>query len=171
MTFLAGKNQTAFMDEKMGFPIATSMWGRVWLNVNTPNDPGHIVYIELSDGMMTMNHGVRPLNTSGNIETNVDPASASNNEASGTTAVALPKGAWTCFEWNVAVNGTKGTIELYMGGTAVAGSTASFTSQGDATVTGLTETRIGYENYNGASAASTIYVDDFAVGTTQIGCN
>ncbi|MGD0678508.1 MAG: hypothetical protein ABSC94_24130 [Polyangiaceae bacterium] len=169
---LAAKSGATFIDEKMGFPIAGGdQWGRVWLYVNTPTDNGHDVYIEASTGMATMNNGVRPLNTEGGtMATNVDPQSAAGGEATGNSGTALPKMAWTCFEWHIGLTGMMGSLELYVGGTALAKTAVTFTSQGNAAVGSLVETRIGYENYNGAATASTIYVDDFAIGTAQIGC-
>jgi hypothetical protein len=171
MSFGAQSDAT-FLDTTKGFPISSDQWGRVWLNVNTPNDAANSVYIEGSNGMNVFGNGVRPLNTrGGSIVTNVYPSDGAGAEKDGNTGMALPKGVWTCFEWHIAATGANGSLDLYMNGAALPNAAITFKSSGNATVTGLLRLRIGYHNYNGAATASTIYVDDFAIGnTTQLGC-
>jgi hypothetical protein len=170
LTFTTASGAT-FIDEKKGFPVpAAGYWGRVWFNVATPTDAGHDVYIEASSGMNLTNHGIRPLNTQGTMSTNVDPVNG--GEAGKNSGTALPRGVWTCFEWNIALTGTTGSVSLYVGGAAMPTIAATtFPSTGDVSVAGLVEQRIGFEHYNAISAAGDMYIDDYAIGPTRIGCN
>jgi hypothetical protein len=158
---------STFIDEKIGFPWTTGYWGRVWILMSAPlTTGGHTVYVEGSTGMMTQNNGVRPLNTSGgNIETNVDPPDSSGNSK---PAVAFPK-VWTCFQWHIAAAAGKTNVNLYMGDTEVPGTALSVNATGNAVVTALIEQRIGYERYGNGSAGD-IWIDDYAIGATQLGC-
>jgi hypothetical protein len=156
-----------FIDETMGFPN-TGYWGRVWYFVMDSGGGGHQVYIEGSTGMNLMNNGVRPLNTQGgNIAVNVDPGVGGKGESGGTSAVKMPEGVWTCFEWQVTDTGGTGNVSLYMNGGAmpVPGTTAT-----GVPIPALIEERIGYERYN-AGTAGDIWIDDYAIGTARIGCD
>ncbi|MGD0679189.1 MAG: hypothetical protein ABSC94_27640 [Polyangiaceae bacterium] len=167
MSFVTGAAAT-FIHETKGFPITTSLWGRVWLYVMTT--PGaHEIYIETSTGVMTSNNGVRELNTYNgpDMRTNVDPVGA--GEANGISTVALPQGVWTCFEWSVGLTGTMGSISLYMNGTEVPGTALTFPSTGNVAIPSLVEQRVGYERYN-SGPASDVWIDDYAIGTSQLGC-
>lgn len=168
ITIGTGKSAT-FIDETKGFPITGTLWGRVWLYVMT-NPGAHEIYIESSSGMMTGNNGVRELNTYNgpDMRTNVDPVGT--GEANGISTVALPQGTWTCFEWSVGLAGTMGSIALYMNGTEVAGTPLTFPSTGDVAIPSLIEQRIGYERY-AAGAAGDVWIDDYAIGTSQLGCD
>jgi hypothetical protein len=152
---------------KMGFPAppaAAGYWARAWLYVETPaSDAGHDVYIEGSTGTNLANNGARPLNTqAGKMSINIDPVG--NGEASANTTTAIPRGAWTCFEWHISATGGNGDISLYVAGamTAVATLTAK-------PIQALTEQRIGYERYAGG-AAGNLWIDDYAIGTARLGC-
>jgi hypothetical protein len=156
----------AMIVEKMGFPATAGYWGRVWYYVEVPaTDTGHCVYIEGSTGMNLGNNGVRPLNTSGgSMEINIDPATG-GGEASASTNTPIPKGAWTCFEWNITATGGMGSVSLYVAGAATAAATVK-----NQTIPALTEQRVGYERYN-AGTAGNVWLDDYAIGTSRIGCN
>jgi hypothetical protein len=157
-----------FIDETKGFPN-TGYWGRVWYFVMNGTEAGHQVYIEGSTGMNLTNNGVRPLNTQGAglIAVNVDPGVGGNGETGGTSTVKMPQGVWTCFEWQVTDTAGKGNVSLYMNGGAmpVPGTTAT-----GVPIPALIEERIGYERYGGGSAGD-IWIDDYAIGTTRIGCD
>jgi hypothetical protein len=156
-----------FIHEAAGFPAPmNSLWGRVWLNVMTATNGGHTVYIEASDGVAgTMtNHGVRPLNTqSSMMSINVDP-NASGGEDSKSANMPLARGKWTCFEWQIAATGGKGSVTLYMDGTQIATIPST-------TIPPLAYMRVGYEHYNADSAAGDMWIDDFALGTSRVTCN
>jgi hypothetical protein len=177
ISFASGASGYTFISETKGFPITTASWGRVWLYVMTT--PGaHEIYIQSSNGMSIGNNGIRELNTYNgpDVRTNIDPVGGGETNGISTPAVALPMGVWTCFEWTVSLAGTMGTTSLYMNATGtttsalVPGTTATFPSTGNVSVTALTEQMIGYERYSGG-AAGDVYIDDYAIGTTQLGCD
>jgi polysaccharide lyase-like protein len=177
ISFANGSSGYTFINETKGFPITTAIWGRVWLNVTTT--PGaHEIYIQTSDGMSIGNNGIRALNTYNgpDIRTNIDPVGTSETNGISNPAVALPMGTWTCFEWTVGLTGTMGTVSLYMNATGtttaalVPGTTATFPSTGNVAIPAMIEQQVGYERY-GSGAAADIYIDDYAIGTTQLGCD
>ena len=164
----AGGTGYAMIVDKMGFPdppAAMGYWGRVWLFIQTPaGDNGHDVYIEGSTGMNLPNNGVRPLNTQGgDMSINIDPVGT--GEASANTTMPIPRGAWTCFEWQISVTGGTGNVVLYAGGSATP--TASLNAR---PIGALIEQRVGYERYN-AGTPGNLWLDDFAIGSTRLGCN
>jgi hypothetical protein len=160
MTFTTASGAT-FIDESRGFPAPNdSYWGRVWLYAMTGWEGGHHVLIEGSTGVNTSSVGVRPLNThGGNIGANVDPP-----DTEGISNVKLPQGVWTCFEWQIAATGGKGNVSLYMNGTEVPGSAVM-----NVPIPSLVKERIGYERYS-AGATGELWIDDYAIGYTRIGC-
>jgi hypothetical protein len=154
-------NGATFIHETMGFPITTALWGRVWLYImNDPTSNGHDVYIEGSaGGANVMNNGVRPLNTQGGkMSINVDPGL--NGEDGASSTMTLPRGAWTCFEWEIT---SVPSVTLYMGGMQLA--TLAKTK-----AAALIDMRVGYEHYNADKAAGDMWIDDYAVGTTRQNC-
>jgi hypothetical protein len=167
ISFMTGSGY-AMIVSKMGFPAppaAAGYWARAWLYVETPpaSDMGHTVYIEGSTGTNLGNNGARPLNTQGGkMSINLDPVGT--GEASANTTTAVPRGAWTCFEWHISATGGNGDISLYVAGamTAVATLTAK-------PIPALIEQRIGYERYAGGVAGS-LWIDDYAIGSARLGC-
>jgi hypothetical protein len=158
---------TTFIDEKMGVTAKGTVWGRVWMYPNTEADNGigpdpHVVYVEAEPAGFTGHSatGVRPLNTqSGQIAINVAPP-----DTGPIANMALPKGAWHCFEWEISGIGGIGSVALYMDGTSLA------TDMGTAIAT-IGEMRIGYERYNAGTTTGDLYLDDYAIGPTRMGCN
>ena len=150
-----------FIHETMGFPAPmNSLWGRVWLNVMTPMNTGHDVYIEASTGVNPTNTGVRALNTQGgNMAINVAPP-----DQGPTVAMPLPRGIWTCFEWHIAATGANGIVTLYMNGTMLATSPSY-------PIPALVYQRVGYEHYAADTTTGDMWIDDYAVGTARIPCN
>lgn len=166
MKFGTGQGAT-FIHETMGFPAPmNSLWGRVWVYYMTdPSSAGHDVYIEASDGIMNTQHGVRPLNTQGGSMTiNVDPSTVGGaGETSASANKPLPRGAWTCFEWQIAATGGSGSVTLYMGGTQL----ATVPKVG---IPNLVYMRVGYEHYAADKAGGEMWLDDYAIGTTRQNC-
>lgn len=165
-TFTAASCAT-FIDEKIGVTATGTVWGRLWMYPNTEADNGigvdpHVVYVEGEPEGFTGHSatGVRPLNTqSGQIAINVDPP---DNGPSAN--IPLPRGAWHCFEWEISGIGGNGSVALYMDGKALA------TDMGTA-IAAIGEMRIGYERYNAGTTTGEMYVDDYAIGPTRMGCN
>lgn len=157
-------NGYAMIVEKMGFPAPTGYWGRVWLFIETPaGDTGHDVYIEGSTAMDLQNHGARPLNTQkGLITINIDPVG--NAEAGANSTTPIPRGAWTCFEWQISATGGTGNIVTYVGG-----ATTPIVSLNGKAIEALVEQRVGYERYN-AGTAGNLWIDDYAIGSKRLGC-
>lgn len=158
------KSGYAMIVEKNGFPAPSGYWGRVWLYVETPaSDNGHTVYIEGSTGMDLQNHGARPLNTQrGKMAINIDPVG--NGEAGANSPTSIPRGAWTCFEWQISATGGTGDVVLYVGGAMMP--VASLTAK---PIEALVEQRIGYERYATGSAGN-LWIDDYAIGPMRLGC-
>jgi polysaccharide lyase-like protein len=161
MTFTTASCAT-FIDETMGVPATGAYWARVWLYANTATDGGHDVYFEAEPSTFkggTSQTGVRALNTQGNMSINIDPP-----DNGVTSSMMLPRGVWTCFEWNTTGIGGTGGITVYMNSTQLM------------TVTGkpipaLGMQRIGYERYGSGTTTGDLYLDDYAIGPTRIGCN
>jgi hypothetical protein len=162
ISFAAGAGY-AMIVEKTGLPAQNGYWGRVWLYVETPADTGHDVYIEGSTGVNLGNSGVRPLNTYNGVMTaNVDPVGS--GEAMATTTMPIPRGAWTCFEWQISATSGTGQVALYTAGAATP--TALLPSE---PIPALIEQRVGYERY-ATGAAGDLWIDDYAIGPTRLGC-
>ncbi len=153
----------AMLVNKSGFPDPMGIWGRVWMYIETPaTDTGHDVYIEGSTGVTLNMYGIRPFNSQkGNISINQSQMGLS--ESGPTSTMAVPRGAWTCFEWNISASGASGTLALYVGGAMMP--LQSLKSQ----IPTLVESRVGYERF-GAGTAGNLWIDDFAVGATRLGC-
>ena len=161
MTFTTASCAT-FIDETMGVPATGSYWARVWILANTAVDSGHDVYFEAEPSTFkggTSNTGVRALNTQGNMSINIAPP---DNGA--TSTMALPRGVWTCFEWNTTGIGGTGGITTYMNGTQLMTATGK-------PIPALAEQRIGYERYGTGTVVGDMYIDDYAIGAAQLGCN
>jgi len=158
---------TTFIDEKMGVTAKGTVWGRVWMYPNTETGNGigpdpHVVYIEAEPAGFTGHSatGVRPLNTqSGQIAINVDPP-----DTGPSANMVLPRGAWHCFEWEISGIGGTGSVALYMDGTLLATDTGT-------AIAAIGEMRIGYEHYNAGTTTGDLYLDDYAIGPTRLGCN
>lgn len=163
ISFPAGAGY-AMLVEKMGFPAPTGYWGRVWLFVETPTtDAGHDVYIEGSTGMNLSNYGVRPLNTQkGNMTINISPVGTA--EAGANTTTPIPRGAWTCFEWQISATGGNGNVVLYAAGSAMP--TVSLNGK---PIPALVEQHVGYERY-ASGPAGNLWIDDYAIGSARLGC-
>jgi hypothetical protein len=166
MSFAAEAGAT-FIDEKMGVTAKGTVWGRVWMYPNTEAGNGigpdpHVVYIEAEPAGFTGHSatGVRPLNTqSGQIAINVDPPDTGPR-----VNMVLPRGAWHCFEWEISGIGGTGSVALYMDGTLLATDTGT-------AIAAIGEMRTGYEHYNAGTTTGDLYLDDYAVGPTRLGCN
>jgi hypothetical protein len=158
----------AMIAEKMGFPAAMGYWARVWYYIETPTtDNGHCVMIEGSNGTNLGNNGARVLNTQGGMMTlNIDYPPSNAETSANIMPGAVPRGAWTCFEWNI----TSTKMTIYVGGAMTASGTLNVPAAAGTFVTGLTEQRVGYERYN-AGTAGNVWLDDYAIGTSRIGCN
>ena len=161
MTFTTASCAT-FIDETMGVPATGSYWARVWILANTAMDNGHDVYFEAEPSTFkggVSQTGVRALNTQGNMSINIAPP---DNGANST--MALPRGTWTCFEWNTTGIGGTGCITMYMNGTQLMAATGK-------PIPALGEQRIGYERYGTGTVAGDMYIDDYAVGPMRLNCN
>jgi hypothetical protein len=94
---------------------------------------------------------------------NIDPVNG--GEASASTGTAIPRGAWTCFEWQISATGGNGDVSLYVAGSMTAAATLKAQP-----IQALTEQRIGYERY-AAGVAGDLWIDDYAIGSARLGCN
>lgn len=161
MKFMAGSGAT-FIRSTRGFPAPmNSLWGRVWMYAMMPNsNGGHNVFIEASGGGDVVNRGVRPLNTQGgSMSINVAPP---DNGAG--TNMKFPQGKWVCFEWQIASNGTSGSVTLFMDG-------AQLATTANKPIPSLLFQRVGYEHYAADKGPNELWIDDYAIGTSRIGCN
>ncbi len=166
LTF-TGAVGTTFIDEKLGVPATGNVWGRVWMYPNTETDNGigpdpHVVYIEAEPAGFTGHSatGVRPLNTlSGKVAINVAPP-----DTGPSANITLPEGAWHCFEWEISGIGGNGSVTLYMDGMLLANDMGT-------AIAAIGEMRIGCERYNAGTTTGDLYLDDYAIGPTRMGCN
>lgn len=155
----------AFLDSPKGYPFPNdTFWGRVWLYAKTTAEPNHHVYIDLMNSAqksVSPNPSVRILNTQkmSFIATNT------LGDKNATSAVPMPQDKWSCFEWHITAMGGKGTVELYLDGTVVPG-----TSQMNVSIPNVDRTRLGMQRFGGGVAAE-LWYDDYAVGAARIGCN
>ena len=87
------------------------------------------------------------------------------------TSVALPTGAWECFEYYL---GTDGSIATWLNSNAIAGLTTGTGNANDdqwestliiPTITGV---YFGWESYG--SDANTFWYDDIAISSSRVGC-
>ncbi len=151
-----------YLNATKGFPFPNdTFWGRVWLYAMNGLEMKHHVFIE-EQNAATMK-AVRVLNTQNDAQlaTNMQ---LGDKTGYSTPAVQMPQGKWSCFEWNITATGGKGTVTLYLDGVDL-----------KATLTGVAipqidKTRLGMQRYMGG-AAGDLWYDDYAVGTTRIGCN
>lgn len=80
------------------------------------------------------------------------------------TNMALPRGKWTCFEWQIAQPSTgKGNVILFRDGKQLA---ADMNTQ----IPTLVFQRVGYERYASGTAGE-MWIDDYAIGTQRLTCN
>ncbi len=155
----------AFVASGKGYPFPNdSFWGRVWLYAKTTAEINHHVYIDLANSAqkgVSPNPSVRILNTQkmSFIATNT------LGDKNGTSAVPLPQEKWSCFEWHIAAMMGKGTVELYLDGTVVPG-----TTQMNVSIPNVNTTRLGLQRFAPGVAAE-LWYDDYAVGAARIGCN
>ncbi len=155
----------AFLNSAKGYPFPNdSFWGRVWLYAKTTAETNHHVYIDLQNSAqknVSPNPSVRILNTQkmSFIATNT------LGDKNGTSAVPMPQDKWSCFEWHIAAMGGKGTVELYLDGTVVPG-----TTQMNVSIPNVDRTRLGLQRF-ATGAAAELWYDDYAVGAARIGCN
>ena len=87
------------------------------------------------------------------------------------TSVALPTGAWECFEYYL---GTDGSIATWLNSNSIAGLTTGAGNANDdqwestliiPTITGV---YFGWESYG--SDANTFWYDDIAISSSRVGC-
>jgi len=162
MSFTATEGFT-FICENQGL-LGLPLWGRVWMFImNDPSSAGPDVYLETSDGYL-QTHGVRALSTQGGIMTiNVDSTTGAGTGETASSNTPLPRGAWTCFEWQIAATGATGSVTLYMNG-------AQLASLPNVGLPNLTSQCIGYQHDAADSVAGDMWIDDFAIGTTRLNC-
>ena len=142
---------SAFITETKTFP-ASDFWGRAWLRLDGPNG-GHQMYIYVA----LPGDQLRLLNRLGSEQIKANFQKTDNIYTSPTT---IPQ-TWFCYEWHVTTSATT----LYKDGTLL---TTDKTIPG---ITGGTSLSLGFERFATATAAGDIWIDDVAVGTSQIGCN
>jgi hypothetical protein len=87
------------------------------------------------------------------------------------TSVALPTGAWECFEYYL---GTDGSIATWLNSNAIAGLTTGASNANDdqwestLIIPKITGVYFGWESYG--SDPNTFWYDDIVVSTSRVGC-
>lgn len=86
------------------------------------------------------------------------------------TSVALPTGAWECFEYHL---GTDGSISTWLNSAAIPGLTTAGNAndngwKASSIIPKITGVYFGWESYGGD--ANTFWYDDIAVESTRVGC-
>jgi len=143
---------SAFITETKTFP-ATDFWGRAWLRFNGPNG-GHqmYIYVTLSGDQL------RLLNRLGSDQIK---ANFQKTDIFYTSPTTIPQTTWFCYEWHVTTSATT----LYKDGVLL---TTDMKIPG---ISGGTALSLGFQRFATATAAADLWIDDVAVGTSQIGCN
>jgi hypothetical protein len=141
-----------YIVETKTFP-ATDFWGRAYLLLQAPPS-GHEVFVAF-DG--ANDEQVRLLNDlgSGKIATN-----RRSDDQSRQSSQAYPMGTWACYEWHE----TPTELHVYFQGKELTDADEMWT---EATLNLL---RLGFERFDTGTGGD-IYIDDVAVGSSQIGCN
>lgn len=141
-----------YIVETKTFP-ATDFWGRAYLLLQAPPS-GHEVFVAF-DG--ANDEQVRVLNDlgSGKIATN-----RRSDDQSKQSSQAYPMGTWACYEWHE----TPTELHVYFQGKELTDADEMWT---EATLSLL---RLGFERFDTGTGGD-IYIDDVAVGSSQIGCN
>jgi hypothetical protein len=141
-----------YIVETKTFP-ATDFWGRAYLLLQAPPS-GHEVFVAF-DG--ANDEQVRILNDlgSGKIATN-----RRSDDQSRESSQAYPMGTWACYEWHE----TPTELHVYFQGKELTDADEMWT---EATLSLL---RLGFERFDMGTGGD-IYIDDVAVGSSQIGCN
>jgi hypothetical protein len=154
---------TTFICESQGL-LSSPLWGRAWMFImNDPSSAGPDVYIDTSEGYL-QSHGVRALSTqAGTMTIHVDSTTGAGTGETATSNQPLPRGAWTCFEWQIAATGATGSVTLYMNG-------AQLASLPNVELPTLNFQCVGYEHDVADHVAGDLWIDDFAIGTTRLGC-
>jgi hypothetical protein len=81
------------------------------------------------------------------------------------SAGATPVGTWSCYEWRFAGPGVQ--MNFWLNGQDLPGMDVNDASLGTVTLDTL---RIGWRNWQASSEGNTVWIDDFAVGTSRLGC-
>lgn len=89
--------------------------------------------------------------------------------------VVVPEGKWACVEWQF--DGSKNDMRLWVDGVAITSATVS--GMGDGCVGRPNQTwhlptfstlEVGWRNWQPTTKAYSMWVDDFAVGSSRLGC-
>ena len=144
-------SNSAFITETKTFPAA-DFWGRAWMRFSGPNG-GHQMYIYVN----FPGDQLRLLNRLGSDSIQVNFQKSDQFYSSKTT---VPQTTWFCYEWHVTTSATT----IYKDGTQL----TDIKAPG---ITGGTSLSLGFQRFATATAAADLWIDDVAVGPSQIGCN
>ena len=130
---------------------ATDWWGRVFFRFKAPAD-GHQMFIAVN----VSGNQFRLFNTLGSTKIQLNDQKADKFTAL-TQSITMEK--WFCYEWHMTPTTTTAYVDGQQGGMV------------SWAVSGATSLQIGYERFQAAKTAGEIWIDDVAIGTSQIGCD
>jgi hypothetical protein len=149
---------------------------RAWVRHSTPLPTSHVTMIAMTD-LNDASKDLRIGGQNGALQWNrvSDDATLPEQSPAGVAkSVALPNTGWQCLEYKI--DGTAGTAQTWLNGTAVAGLTADGTATADVDRQWYAKTwkplvsnlKLGWESYGEGS--DTLWYDDIAAGSSRIGC-
>jgi hypothetical protein len=173
----AGYCNHVFVRDTQILGTTSNVWFvRYWVKHTTALPTSHTTAVALQDA----NDGNKDLRFGGQngamqFNRASDDATLPEQSPAGVAQSApLPTGTWNCVEFKVS--GADGTIQTWLNGHAVVGLTEDGTPTHDIDSQWLnrtwrprlTDLRLGWESYG--EGADTLWYDDVAVGSQQIGC-
>jgi hypothetical protein len=185
-------NKTAFIRLKSDavFPIAgNAFFGRMMFRLEAaPTGDVHWTMLQSTGTVPGQNYrsqyrygGQHPVTAGSQLMANYDTPDSYSGTGPSTdcwqhaNGVAIPTGKWTCVEWKF--DGPQNQMRLWLDGKAITDVSIDGKGQGclgqDASYTWAAPTfgdiEIGWESYQN-DQARTVFIDDVAISTTQIGC-
>ncbi|GHJ41782.1 hydrolase [Streptomyces sp. TS71-3] len=166
----------AFVGTDLSGVSGGSLYVRFWINHSTPLPTMHVAFAAMQDA----NDGGRDLRMGGqnqalqwNRESD-DATLPAQSPVGVSKSIPLPTNTWSCIEYGI----TGGNLTTWVNGRTVEGLIADgsptqdvdqqWRSKGNWSPN-LKNLRLGWESY--ADGDDTLWFDDVAVGTSQIGCS
>jgi hypothetical protein len=156
--------------------LPAPLYARVFVKIGTALTENHVTFIAMHD--MREDKDLRLGGQKQVLVWNRESDDATLPELSPTgvmLSAALPPGDWHCLEWSV--NPMTRAIETWLDDKPIAGLTVDAQPTPDVDTQWLRKTdwqpqpidvRLGWESYG--NDTNTLWFDDFALGTTRVGC-
>lgn len=193
-----GYNRNYLTLDLSGTVLTADLYGRMMIWIDTPNGNGGDFTFVQGEGAPKADVGA-PAETSvmyryrvdgrerpGTLMANYDTWIDANDDGSTDwltdcwdhSSTQLPRETWSCVEWHF--NSDNNVMEFWLDGTPIDEITINQTGEGcvDSNSQGgmwtapasFERLNVGLEQYHGDAPARTMFIDDVAVGSEQIGC-